>query len=314
MIPLGTTAYNPQTGHQIVLTEKGWTDAGSPQMAASMSPSDQEGIGKLQGDASDAAWLAQKANQFRQIQQGRGGDDVTGTGGQFHEVHIPIPLLDKVNLNPSAAIAAAWNSRIGDMESVSNQAWTHMRPSGSGPMRMPEIEGFQQAFPNIENPAQTNSDITGRLNQDASFAAQKLQFIDSFIRQNRGTYADANAAWQAAQMAPGNGSVLYGQGSPQQGQPVTQGQQGFAQANPAAGPVGGAQNPYYATPQGQAPAAAYQVMQNGQYVAPQGQLNMQNGQAQPQQQGAPQLQPGMGGSQPAQAPVLTWDPQTGKFQ
>ena len=308
MIPLGSTATNPQTGHTIVLTEKGWVDSGSPQMGAAMSPGDQQAIGSLGDDARNSQWLAHKGDQFRQVQQGTGPGDVTGTGMQYHDVRIPLPLLDKVNLNPAVSLGAVFNPRIGDMESISNQAWTHMRPTGSGPMRMPEIEGFQQAFPNIENSPQTNTDISRRLDQDASFDAQRLQFIDQFMRQNRGSYADANAAWQAAQAAPGDGGVVYGPGSPMQGQSVTAGQQNYAASNPSAGPVGGSQNPYYSRPGGQVPQGSYGVTQDGQLMAPPGQLNMQNGLQNAQQPGAPQMQQ-PGPPQPQGAPQQPAPPQ-----
>ena len=47
-----------------------------------------------------------------------------------------------------------------------------------------------------------NSAIASRLDQDAQTAAQKLSFIDSFIKSGRGDYAAANSAWMQSGQEP----------------------------------------------------------------------------------------------------------------
>lgn len=197
--PNGTTA---------VFTNGKWVVQGSQQMP--LPQGDEPAIKDLQTQADDTAWLAQKARQFRQMQAGQGGSPVQ-TGPMFKEVGIP-HIADNINPLPMIANALDPAHRVGQLESISNQAWAHMRPSGSGSLKAPEIEGFKQAFPNVGNWGGENNGIAGRLQTDAITAASKLKFVDNFIRSGRGTFADANAAWtqqmQPQQAAPAQtGSV-----------------------------------------------------------------------------------------------------------
>jgi hypothetical protein len=261
-VPLGSKYWDPNTGHVIVLTPQGWATQNSPQMP--ISQGDQTGLDSLTQQTQQAQQLAQKANQFMQL-QGR-GQNAVATGPGYEPIHIPIPVIDGINLNPTRTLtdifAPKLAAKLGDLDSVSNQAWTGMRPPGSGPMRMPEIEGFKQAFPNTDNFGQTNADVTDRLNQDAQIASQKLQFIDSFIKAGQGNYADANAAWQKSQqgnismnsLPPPQGQNAYGQPLAAQtynsGVQPTQGQVPPVSMSPAATPMQATQQPQQAPQQG----------------------------------------------------------------
>jgi len=192
----GDTAFNPQTGQEAVFTGGKWVVKGSPQMP--LPTGDDAALKELQTQANDAQWLAAKAQQFKAMQAGKPGQGSVQTGPMFKEIGIPHVAE---NLNPLPAIAAMIDPRISGLESISNQAWAHMRPAGSGPMRMPEIEGFQEAFPNINSWGRANNLNADRLQQDADTADAKLKFIDNFIRSGQGTFADANAAWGSQQKA-----------------------------------------------------------------------------------------------------------------
>lgn len=187
-IPYGQKAVNPQTGHMIILTPQGWVDAGSPQMP--LPQGDEDAMKALHGQNQDAQFLDQKAQQFMRT-MGAGQNGVaTGPGYQV----VEIPHIAE-NINPARTIMAARDPRVGDLQSITNQTWVHMRPTGSGRLMQPEVEGFQQAFPNLENFGPVNDRIANHLHQDALIAASKLQFIDSYIRAGLGDYAAANAAW-----------------------------------------------------------------------------------------------------------------------
>lgn len=203
MIAEGTTAFNPQTNQTATFTGGKWVVQGSPQMPVRSDDVDQ--LKAMGEDATQAQWLAQKANEFMNAQGA--GSKAAATGPIYKDFGIP-HIAE--NINPAPLIGAALDPRLGQMESISNQAWTHMRPAGSGPMRMPEIEGFREAFPNVGNWGTVNQGVTQRLNQDAALATQKHQFLDDFIKSGRGTFADANAAWQA--QGGSNPPPMRGQG------------------------------------------------------------------------------------------------------
>lgn len=183
------------SGSTAIFTGGKWVVQGSPQMP--LPQGDDTALKELQAQANDAAWLAHKAQQFKAMQ---GGQDSVQTGPMFADVGIP-HLAE--NINPIPMIANAMDHRVGQLESISNQAWAHMRPTGSGGLKAPEIEGFKQAFPNIGNWGGENNGIADRLQDDAANAAVKLKFIDNYIRNGQGTYADANAAWVQRQDRPG---------------------------------------------------------------------------------------------------------------
>lgn len=195
MIAEGTKAFNPQTGQTAVFTNGKWAVQGSQNVP--LPQADDKAMEALQTQAQQAQSLDQKAQQFmRGMDPQRPGQPGFATGPALkHDFEVPLVHMDVAN--PIHAWVNARDPRLGALESVTNQAWTAMRPAGSGPMRMPEIEGFQHAFPNVEQYGPTNQGVANRLHQDAVIASQKLQFIDQFIRGGHGDYAGANAAWQA---------------------------------------------------------------------------------------------------------------------
>lgn len=202
----GDVADGPN-GQTAVFSGGKWVVQGSPQMP--LPQGDDTAMKELQAQANDAAWLAHKAQQFKALQGSRGtavgplggaiNTPVT-TGPQYREMGIP-HIAE--NLNPSPAIGEFLDPRVAQLESISNQAWAHMRPAGSGSLKAPEIAGFQQAFPSIDHYGRVNNGIVDRLQSDATNAATQLKFVDNFIRSGRGTYADANAAWVQQQQRPG---------------------------------------------------------------------------------------------------------------
>lgn len=192
-IPIGTKAVNDQTGHQIVLTEKGWQELGGQQMP--LPQADEDAIKRLHQETQDAQFLDQKGQQFIQaMDPHKPGQGSFATGPAYGAVSIP-HLAE--NINPLPTAVGAMDPRMGDLESITNQAWVHMRPAGSGAIRGYEATDFKDAFPNVTHWGPENQQIALRLHQDALIAAHKLQFIDSFIRSGHGDYASANAAWQA---------------------------------------------------------------------------------------------------------------------
>lgn len=192
------------TGRTAVLGKDGqWQIRGSAQMELPQATEDQ--LKGYQDQARDAQWLGRQAQLFKAGQAGAPGENPVRTGPLMKDIGIP-HIAE--NINPIPAIAEAFDPRIKDLESISNQSWTHMRPVGSGAMRAPEIEGFQEGFPNIGNYGRANNLIADRLQRDAVYQAQQAKFIDNFVRGGQGTVADAQNAWM------------------QQGQPPQQGQGG----------------------------------------------------------------------------------------
>lgn len=217
-IAYGQTATDPTTGHRIVLTPQGWVALGSQQMQ--LPEADSKSMEALQQQAQDAQFLDQKAQQFiKGMDPRRPGQGSFATG----PVYTPIG-----EFNPVATYVGSHDPRMGDLESITNQAWVHMRPQGSGAIRGYEASAFKDAFPNVTHWGPENQAISDRLHQDAVIASQKLGFIDNFIRSGQGDYAAANAAWQNM----GNGAQYIHSG--QQAAPSA----GMPQAVPQVGPEG----------------------------------------------------------------------------
>jgi hypothetical protein len=184
----GAIADGPN-GQTAVFSGGKWVVQGSQQMP--LPQGDEDAIKRLHSEADDASFLDYQSGRFmRDMGSGKSG---VGTGPGYNVIEIP-HVID--NINPARMIGERLDPRLGDMQAITNQTWVHMRPTGSGRLMQPEVEGFQQAFPNIENWGGVNGKIADRLHENAMIAANKLQFIDNFIRSGKGTYADANAAWQ----------------------------------------------------------------------------------------------------------------------
>jgi hypothetical protein len=192
-IPIGTVAVNDQTGHKIVLTDKGWQELGNQQMP--LPEADSKVMESLQGDVQQKQWLDQKAQQFiKGMDPQKPGQGSFATGPGYS--NIPIPFMHGDIPNPVAGAVGLADPRMGDLKSITNQAWIHMRPEGSGAIRGYEAKDFKAAFPSVEHTGPTNQQIAERMHQDALVASHKLQYIDQFIRSGHGDYAQANAAWQ----------------------------------------------------------------------------------------------------------------------
>jgi hypothetical protein len=192
--PIGSVLRDPRTGEQIELTEKGWVTHGQ-QMP--LPEADQDAMKRLHQDALDTQYLDQKAQQFIQGMDPQKPGQGSFATGPIYKPGPHIPLVDIQLPNPVHGIVGAQDPRLGNLESITNQTWVHMRPEGSGAIRGYEAGDFKRAFPNVEQWGPANQEIAARLHQDALIASQKLQFIDSFIRSGHGDYAAANAAWQA---------------------------------------------------------------------------------------------------------------------
>lgn len=195
-IPLGTTATNHQTGQKVVLTAQGWVPVGNQQMP--LPEADQKAMENLHQQAQDAQYIDQMSQQFiRGMDPQKPGQGSFATGPALTDgwevpfLHVDVP-------NPIHGYVNATDPRLGNLEGITDQTWVHLRPSGSGRMLQSETEGFQRAFPNVENYGQANQQIAARNHLNAQIATQKLAFIDNFIRSGNGDYAAANNAWQQA--------------------------------------------------------------------------------------------------------------------
>lgn len=192
-IPLGSIADGPQG--PMMLTDKGWVLQGSPQ--SPMNDVDSKALADALQQASEKNMLARKSQQFMDDNQN------VGTGPIYKNHELPFHLGD-INLGEAwqNTFSPKTAAQLQDMDSISNSAWTLMRPQGSGPMRMPEIEGFQQAFPNIANWGPANQSINQRLQTDAQYENAKTKFVQDFINGGRGNFADAVQLWNTMHGAP----------------------------------------------------------------------------------------------------------------
>jgi len=244
----GARAYNPQTGQTAIFTGGRWVVQGAQQMP--LPQADDDAMKSLHSQAQEAQYLDQKAQQFiKTMDPQRPGQGSFATGPIFSDV--PIPHLVE-NINPSRAIVSVLGQdpRMSALDSITQQAWVHLRPQGSGAIRGYEAEAFKQAFPGVEHTGPANQMIAQRLHQDALIASHKLNFIDNFIRGGHGDYAAANAAWQqiygdslgqpSPQGAPQQPAVAPPQGGPPPGQPPP--------INPPMQMVPNAQSPIGAVP------------------------------------------------------------------
>lgn len=232
MIAEGVTAYNPQTGQTAVFTQGKWAIQGSPQ--SPMRPSDEDAVKKLQDDAQTAQFLDQKAQQFIQTMNPQKSGQGSFATGPIYGGGIPIPFAHGAEIgNPVPTAVGAVDPRMGALESITDQSWIHMRPQGSGAVRGYEAGDFKAAFPGVQHWGPENQQIADRLHQDHMIAAQKLDFIDNFIRSGKGTYPDAVAAWaqgagvgggppQGSPQGPQQGAAPQAPSAPQQPGPPMQ--------------------------------------------------------------------------------------------
>jgi hypothetical protein len=221
MIAEGQTATNPQTGHRVMFKGGQWVDLGSAQMQAKAPPHDQQLLDELTKELSEKQMLAQRANEFMQLNK------KTATGPGYGEVHVPFMGSFSPGEWAQNFLDQKGAANRQQMESINNQTWVNMRPAGSGAMRMPEVHGFQQAFPNVTNFGTANQEIAHRLNDEAQQVAQKMNYVQQFVRAGKGTATDALAAWTAATgNAPPSQQQPQGQampGQPPQPMPLQQG-------------------------------------------------------------------------------------------
>lgn len=161
--------------------------AGNGVIAQGVNPetlaTDQDALKTLRNDVAEKRYIAGKANEFVQ----KMGNLATGPGYGIG--------IGPVNVKSIAELVPGGNGTLlQDLDAITNQAWVHLRPQGSGSLRGPEIDSFKEAFPNTENLGQANVDIANRLSAEAKQAEQELAFKESWLQQH-GTLTGADAAW-----------------------------------------------------------------------------------------------------------------------
>lgn len=164
---------------------------------------DQEAIADLRKEVEEKRYLAGKANEFVQTMGDMGTGPVYGGIGPFHPAELAADV--------SAPFNPSWAAKLDKLKSIQNQAWVHLRPQGSGPIRGYEAGDFKQSFPNIENLGTANDDITKRMNADLSQSEQELTFKEKWL-QDHGSLAGADAAWAKQPIAH---NAMAGQDQPQ---------------------------------------------------------------------------------------------------
>lgn len=149
---------------------------------------DTAALKTLTEDAIQRQHLAARAQKFMDI-QGK-GDSATATGPIYGHLDV-----FGANINPMESIGKIFNPKLNQLDSVNNQTWPELRPTGSGPMRNTEVGGFKTAFPSTANWGTQNQDIAKRFADEAQEATRKAAFVSGFVRQGKGSAADALAAY-----------------------------------------------------------------------------------------------------------------------
>lgn len=220
--PAGYTPQNPQgalgfsqrlgSARQLVTGSGGATaqpaPTNKPFIAQGTNPStqstDQDELKTLRAKVEENRYIASKANEFIQKQ----GNLATGPGYGIGIGPVNVKSISEV-------VPGGHGVQLQDLDAITNQAWVHLRPQGSGALRGPEIDSFKEAFPNTENLGQANVNIANRLNSELTQSEHELAFKESYLQKN-GTLNGADAAW-AKQPEARNATVgAQGQG---QGQP-----------------------------------------------------------------------------------------------
>lgn len=182
------------------------TSAGNGVIAQGVNPetlaTDQDALKTLRNDVAEKRYIAGKANEFVQ----KMGNLATGPGYGIG--------IGPVNVKSIAELVPGGNgTQLQDLDAITNQAWVHLRPQGSGSLRGPEIDSFKEAFPNTENLGQANVDIANRLSAEARQAEQELAFKEQWLKEH-GTLTGADAAWAKLPIAH-NATAGQAEGQPQ---------------------------------------------------------------------------------------------------
>lgn len=192
----GTIIKNPQTGQRAQRRGGKWVLLGSSEAMRGLPAADEKALTDMTANAQQRAHLAERSRQFMEAQRAGGG---TATGPVYGPIEVPF----LGNVNPMEGLSKIINPKLQVMDSINNQTWPELRPTGSGPMRNTEVAGFKTAFPSTANYGTSNAEIDTRLQREAREANLQTTFVNEFVRQGKGTVADANTAFSAWKASPG---------------------------------------------------------------------------------------------------------------
>lgn len=192
---------------------------GSAPASASASPaatlgfhgvntSDQKAVEDAKADALSAEHVSQLAHQFQDLNK------KTPTGPGYDPVHIPIPLLDRFNLNIPGAIANQLQPGTQAMDNLSMQMAAGLRAPGQ---RLTQVEIMKnlQSVPGKTSLPERNDTNTAVIDQRAATKRAYASFVSNWLAQH-GSLQGADDAWAQQQPKAGSAPAATQKGQPMQ--------------------------------------------------------------------------------------------------
>lgn len=203
--------------------------AGSPTQAApptatsappipgfhGLNPADQKTVDEAKADALGAEDVARMGHQFQGLNKGQ------ATGPGFRPLHIPIPFLDKLDLNVPGALARQYQGGVPAMENLSMRLATGIRAPGQR-LTQAEIMKNLESVPNLRNTPTQNDVAVGGYDERAATKRAYANFVSDWLSQH-GSLSGADQAW--AQRQSGSRGVAVSPRAispPMKGQPMQQ--------------------------------------------------------------------------------------------
>jgi hypothetical protein len=175
---------------------------------------DQETVNTAREDAKLAENAASMGHQFQDLNRAQ------ASGPGYRPLHIPIPLIDKVDVNPIGALARQYQSGVPAMEGLSMRLATELRAPGQR-LTQAEIMKNLESVPNLRHmPSQNDAAVAG-YDQRAQTKRAYANFVSDWLTAH-GSLNGADAAWAAKQGQGGGGSPATRPSSPMKAQPMQQ--------------------------------------------------------------------------------------------
>jgi hypothetical protein len=188
--------------------------AGGDRVASPGTPSvgfhglnadDAKKLATYQEDARTAEDVVQKAHQFQRL------NTQQASGPGYRPMHIPIPLLDKVDLNFPGALARQYQTGVPAMEGLSMKIAAGLRAPGQR-LTQAEIMTNLNRVPSVNNLPGQNDTLVKDYEDTAATKRAYANFMSDWLAQH-GSLTGADTAWAAGQRQGGHGATAAGQTS-----------------------------------------------------------------------------------------------------
>jgi hypothetical protein len=189
-------AMRDPTTNKWVPDQRAMAQLGMKADKASIYPEDQAALNSLVGGVAPAKNRADAAKDFMDAAQG------VPTGPRYGDVPVFGGDAKTAMRRHLAATNPALEAKLEALEAINSTNWPQERPTGSGPIRVIEAQGWKSAFPSITNLGDANQAIAQRDWNTYADKSNEADYVQNYVHSGQGGVPAGQTAFARTKLTP----------------------------------------------------------------------------------------------------------------